>query len=87
MFIKAAFVGKLLALQHRLNPLHMYCRCLDKGLGRDLSARVCKCYELLVFMWMSYAIKTAIHVYCAVNRSCKVEEALREFRVRGESRR
>jgi hypothetical protein len=87
VFIKVTVIGKLLTLQHQLNPLHMYCRCLDRGLRRDFSAKACKCYELLIFMWMSYAIKTVIHVCCAVNRSCHVEKALRELQVRSESGR
>ena len=32
-------------IQHRANPLHVYCRLMDLGLGRWLSRRVCTFYE------------------------------------------
>ena len=36
-------------LQHRTNPLHVYCRLMDLGLGRFLSRRLCVFYERLFF--------------------------------------
>ena len=36
-------------LQHRLNPLHVYCRLRDLGLRGPTARRLCALYERLVF--------------------------------------
>lgn len=36
-------------IQHRVNPLHVYCRLLDLGVGRFISRRICVFYEKLLF--------------------------------------
>ncbi|MCF8060886.1 MAG: hypothetical protein K9M82_00080 [Deltaproteobacteria bacterium] len=36
-------------VQHRTNPLHVYCRLVDLGMGRFLSRKVCVLYERLIF--------------------------------------
>lgn len=36
-------------LQHRLNPLHVYCRLRDMGMGVPLARRITACYERLVY--------------------------------------
>jgi hypothetical protein len=36
-------------VQHKTNPLHVYCRLVDLGMGRFLSKKVCVLYERLVF--------------------------------------
>lgn len=41
--------GWRLWLLHRTNPLHVYCRLMDLGLGRSVSRRVCRFYERHVF--------------------------------------
>ncbi|MFO7985837.1 MAG: hypothetical protein R6U38_08215 [Desulfatiglandaceae bacterium] len=35
--------------QHIFNPLHVYCRLLDTGLNRSVSAQVCHYYEICIF--------------------------------------
>lgn len=62
-------VDKLLAIQHRLNPLHVYCRFLDRGLNRRLSTAICKSYERVIFFWFSRLIKSAIYCYALMDRS------------------
>jgi hypothetical protein len=44
----------MLALQHRLNPLHMYCRLLDMGLSKRLSSIICRYYEVLIYRWLRW---------------------------------
>jgi hypothetical protein len=39
----------MLAVQHRLNPLHVYCRLRDLGLERRLSLSWSRSYETLIF--------------------------------------
>ena len=36
-------------LQHRANPLHVYCRLMDLGMGPFLSRTLCVIYEKLFF--------------------------------------
>jgi hypothetical protein len=43
----------ILGIQHRLNPLHVYCRLLDTGLSREFSGQVCQCYEIFLFRWIA----------------------------------
>ena len=71
-------IGKFLSIQHRLNPLHVYCRFLDRGLSKKLSFSLCRSYEVLVFIWVSFFIKTAVHFYCIINRNFSVLEELRK---------
>ena len=69
--------GKFLAIQHRLNPLHVYCRLLDRGLGRRISASLGKTYEALIFIWLSWVIKTVVHLLSALNRGYRVRQELK----------
>jgi len=43
----------LLALQHRMNPLHVYCRLIERGMNREASLRVSRVYEHMVFRWLT----------------------------------
>ena len=55
-------MGKtLLAFQHALNPLHIYCRLLDRGMGRGLSETICKMYEALLFSWLNWILKSCMY--------------------------
>lgn len=36
-------------LQHRLNPVHMYCRLMDFGLAHSSARRVCSVYERFIY--------------------------------------
>ena len=65
-------VAKFLNIQHRLNPLHVYCRFLDRGHGRRLAVLLCKSYEVLVFVWLSLVIKLIIRWYCLYNKNCLI---------------
>ena len=46
---KAMLEGWRYRVQHKANPLHVYCRLVDLGMGRFLSRKVCVFYERLVF--------------------------------------
>lgn len=71
-------VAKFLHIQHRLNPLHLYCRFVDRGLNRAFSVSVCRYYEFLVFVWLSWIIKAAIHCCLLVNRDLLIRDEIRE---------
>jgi len=59
--MRETLVARLLSIQHRLNPLHVYCRLLDRGVSRKLAMSAGKTYELLLFSLLSFLIKTLIH--------------------------
>ena len=69
--------GKFLAIQHRLNPLHVYCRLLDRGFGRRVSTSLGKSYEALIFIWLSWIIKTVMYLFFAMNRDYKIRQKLK----------
>jgi hypothetical protein len=37
------------AMQHYLNPLHVYCRLRDIGIPRGVAILLCKVYERTIF--------------------------------------
>jgi len=41
------------ALQHLLNPLHLYCRLRDFGVGTLKAQRMCASYERIVYRLFS----------------------------------
>ena len=43
----------ILHFQHKVNPLHIYCRLLDKGLTPRISLRLSRCYEILIYKWLA----------------------------------
>lgn len=55
-----AFVHQILAIQHRINPLHLYCRFLDRGYARNTSKYCCKAYEIAVFSWLRRVLRSML---------------------------
>ncbi|MBW2037827.1 MAG: hypothetical protein JRI41_10185 [Deltaproteobacteria bacterium] len=43
-------------IQHRCNPLHVYCRLVERGIDRSVSMAICRAYETLVFRWLNWFI-------------------------------
>lgn len=71
-------VERFLSIQHSLNPLHVYCRLLDRGLGRGLSATICKSYEIAIYVWISWIVKTMVHFFCVMNSSFSIQREMRK---------
>jgi hypothetical protein len=67
-WMRETLVARLLSIQHRLNPLHVYCRLLDRGVSRNLAMSAGKAYERLLFISLSFLIKTLIHFRLLVTR-------------------
>ena len=44
----------MLNIQHRFNPLHVYCRLVDRGLNKGCSLSICKYYEILIYRWVAW---------------------------------
>lgn len=48
-------VGRVLsAVQHRCNPLHVYCRLIEKGISREVSIRLSRAYEASIYWWLIF---------------------------------
>jgi len=53
---------KILQIQHRLNPLHVYCRLVNSGLNEKLSMSICKYYGIVVYSWVSWCTVVGVKV-------------------------
>lgn len=40
-------------LQHRFNPLHLFCRLCDAGLDRSMAMKMCGAYERFLYKKVS----------------------------------
>jgi len=53
---------KCLDIQHRCNPLHVYCRLLDNGLNKRVSISICKYYEIFIYSWLVSLTAFGVHM-------------------------
>jgi hypothetical protein len=53
---------KIFETQHRLNPLHVYCRLVKSGLNKKLSMSICKYYGIVVYSWLSWCTVVVVKV-------------------------
>ena len=52
----------MLSVQHRFNPLHVYCRLVDRGLNKRFSLSVCRYYEILIYSWLAWFTILAVRI-------------------------
>ncbi len=71
-------VEKLFAVQHRLNPLHIYCRLIDIGINRRISVWICRTYEVLFFTAFSFLLKALIHSCLLMDKSYTIRERFKK---------
>ena len=55
-------VDKILNIQHHLNPLHVYCRLVEKGWSKRVSISICKYYEVLIYSWLAWFSMVAVKI-------------------------
>ncbi|RLB82043.1 MAG: hypothetical protein DRH17_07220 [Deltaproteobacteria bacterium] len=48
--------GLMFNIQHRINPLHVHCRLVERGINKPVSMRICRLYEAFVFSWLNWFI-------------------------------
>jgi len=60
-------------IQHRLNPLHVYCRLVDRGLGRRFSSRLCWYYEKLLYRRLNTVAAISVTFLKLARESFSVE--------------
>lgn len=52
----------ILNIQHHLNPLHLYCRLVERGLSKKLSILICRHYEILIYSWLVWLTIYAVRI-------------------------
>ena len=57
-----ALATKTLNVQDRLNPLHIHCRLVERGVNKRLSILICRCYQILFYSWFCLFIELAVKV-------------------------
>jgi hypothetical protein len=57
----------VLEMQHRMNPLHVHCRLVERGLGKSSSIAMCRTYESLVFGWLN-GLTVLVILLCQAKR-------------------
>jgi hypothetical protein len=70
-------VSRILNIQHRINPLHIYCRLVDGGLDRRVSLVFCRFYEHLVFFWLRRVLKTLMYLQFLFDREFSLYRVIR----------
>jgi len=59
-------VDKMLKIQHQYNPLHLYCRLIEKGFNKRLSMAICRYYELLIYSGVTWFTVLAVQILRSV---------------------
>ena len=53
-------VDMMLNIQHRLNPLHVHCRLVEWGFGKQLSLSICKHYQIFIYSWLVWFTRVGV---------------------------
>ncbi|NVM20875.1 MAG: hypothetical protein HWN68_03730 [Desulfobacterales bacterium] len=53
---KSKMENLLFGIQHRINPLHVYCRLVERGMNKPISLSISRYYEILVFSWLNWLL-------------------------------
>jgi triphosphoribosyl-dephospho-CoA synthetase len=65
--VRCLLVGAMIELEHKVNPLTIYCRLVNRNINRKTSMRVSRFYELVVYRWLIVLIAVSISL-CRVGR-------------------
>jgi hypothetical protein len=55
-------LNMMLNIQHRFNPLHVYCRLVEKGLNKRCSLSICGYYEIFVYGWLAWLTRVGVQI-------------------------
>jgi D-lyxose ketol-isomerase len=69
-----ALIRIMLSVQHCLNPLHVHCRLVERGLNRGLSTAICKWYGVLVYRWVGPLTVMVVWICRRVKEDVREEE-------------
>jgi hypothetical protein len=59
----------LLEMQHKCNPLHVYCRLIERGMDKHVSIRISRYYEILIYKWLAALSIVSIYVCRLIRNS------------------
>jgi hypothetical protein len=59
----------MLKIQHEYNPLHLYCRLIEKGFNKRLSMAICRYYELVIYSGVTWFTVLAVQILTSVKRA------------------
>ena len=62
-------LNTMLNIQHRFNPLHVYCRLVERGLNKKLSISICKGYNILIYSWLAYFTVVGVQICKLIKRA------------------
>jgi len=62
----------ILNFQHKFNPLHIYCRLLDKGFDPRISLRLSRYYEILIYKWIAPHLTFFLIFFCQSVKKIKI---------------
>jgi hypothetical protein len=60
--MKSALKMMMLNIQHRLNPLHVYCRLVARGLDKKSSLSICRYYEIFIYSWLAWSTLVVVRI-------------------------
>ena len=60
--MKSALKMMMLNIQHRLDPLHVYCRLAERGLNKKSSLSICRYYEILIYSWLALSTLVVVRI-------------------------
>ena len=60
--MKSAVKMMMLNIQHRFNPLHVYCRLAERGLDKKSSLSICRYYEILIYSWLAWSTLVVVRI-------------------------
>jgi hypothetical protein len=64
-------LNMMLTVQHRFNPLHLYCRLVETGLKKSFCLPICKWYGMLIYTWVAWFSVIALNASKVWDRTVK----------------
>ena len=52
----------MLSIEHHFNPLHVYCRLVERGLNKRSSLSICRYYEIFIYSWLAWFTIVAVRI-------------------------
>ena len=71
-------LNMMLDIQHRFNPLHVYCRLVEKGLNKRSSLSICGYYEILIYSWLGGLTRVGVQI-CRLTQRKSITKILFVF--------
>ncbi len=64
-------LNMMLTIQHRFNPLHVYCRLVETGFNKSFCLPICKWYGTLIYTWVAWFSVIAVNASKVWNKMVK----------------